>query len=44
MTLFTIKQASDGIANLNIKLIPGKYIITSYWKDYKIGNTITING
>ena len=34
----------DGIASLNIKLIPGKYIITSYWKDYEIENTIKING
>ncbi len=35
---------NDGIASLNINLNKGKYIITSYWRDYEVGNTITING
>ena len=35
---------NDGVAILNINLNPGKYIITSYWRDYEIGNKITING
>ena len=35
---------NDGIASLNINLIAGKYIITSYWRDYEIGNIVTING
>ena len=33
---------SDGIANLEINLMKGKYIITSYWEDYEIGNNIVI--
>ncbi len=32
----------NGIASLNITLNKGKYIITSYWKDYEIGNKITV--
>ena len=32
----------DGIAELNIRLNPGKYIITSIWNEYQIGNKITI--
>lgn len=31
-----------GVAKLNINLPKGKYIITSYWKDYEVGNKITI--
>ena len=34
---------NDGIAELNINLNKGKYIITSYWNDYEIGNKITIS-
>ena len=33
---------SDGVASLNINLNPGKYIITSIWNDYQVGNNITI--
>ena len=33
---------NDGVASLNINLISGEYIITSYWNDYEIGNKITI--
>ncbi len=33
---------SNGIAELNINLNPGKYIITSIWNDYQVGNHITI--
>ena len=32
----------NGIANLNIRLNPGKYIITSIWNEYQVGRTITI--
>ena len=34
--------ASDGSADLNINLMRGKYIITSYWGDYQVGNKIEI--
>ena len=34
---------NNGIASLNIRLLPGKYIITSIWESLQIGNTITIN-
>jgi hypothetical protein len=30
------------MASLNIRLNPGKYIITSIWNEYQIGNNITI--
>ena len=33
---------SNGIASLNINLLSGKYIITSYWNAYAKSNTITI--
>ena len=33
---------NDGIASLNINLMKGKYIITSMWNDYQVGNNITI--
>ena len=32
----------NGIARLSINLNKGEYIITSYWKDYQIGNKITV--
>ncbi|WP_427831782.1 beta strand repeat-containing protein [Methanobrevibacter intestini] len=32
----------NGITNLNIRLNPGKYIITSIWNEYQVGNNITI--
>lgn len=34
---------NEGIARLNINLISGEYIITSYYKDYAVSNKITIN-
>ena len=34
---------NDGIANLNINLLRGEYIITSIWNDYQVGNKITIS-
>ena len=34
--------ASDGSADLNINLMRGKYIITSMWDDYQVGNKIEI--
>ena len=30
---------NNGIASLNIRLLPGKYIITSIWESLQIGNT-----
>ena len=33
---------SNGVANLNINLMKGEYIITSYWNDYEIGNKIEV--
>ena len=33
----------DGLAKLNINLLPGKYIITSTYNNLNIANTITIN-
>ena len=32
----------NGMANLLIRLNPGKYIITSIWNEYQVGRTITI--
>ena len=32
----------NGIASLNMRLNPGKYIITSIWNEYQVGNNITI--
>ena len=40
---YNATTGSDGIAELNINLMKGKYIITSYWKDYEIGNNIVIS-
>ena len=33
---------NDGIALLNINLMSGEYIITSYWNDFQTGNKISI--
>ena len=33
----------NGVASLTIRLMSGKYIITSYWNDFQTGNTITIS-
>ena len=33
----------NGVASLTINLNPGKYIITSQWNKYQVGNNITIN-
>ena len=42
--VFYHKTTNDnGVAELNINLIPGEYIITSYWNDYEIGNQIKID-
>ena len=32
----------EGIASLNIRLMTGQYIITSYWNSFQVGNTIKI--
>ena len=34
---------NDGVASLNINLNKGKYIITSIWDEYMVGNNITIS-
>ena len=36
-------SGSDGIANLNINLNRGEYIITSMWNDFQIGNKLVIS-
>ena len=33
----------NGVASLTMRLISGKYIITSYWNDFQTGNTIIIS-
>ena len=33
----------DGIASLTINLLQGKYIITTIWDEYQVGNNITIS-
>ena len=33
---------SNGVASLDINLMKGKYIITSMWNDYQVGNNIII--
>ena len=33
----------EGITSLNITLLAGEYIITSYWNDFQVGNTIKID-
>ena len=32
----------DGMTSLNIRLMSGDYIITSYWNDFQVGNTVKI--
>ena len=32
----------NGVAKLNINLMKGQYIITSYWNDYQVGNKVII--
>ena len=42
--VFYNKVTDDkGIAFLNIRLLPGKYIITSIWENLQVGKTITIS-
>ena len=33
----------NGVVSLTIRLMSGKYIITSYWNDFQTGNTIIIS-
>jgi len=40
---YTRTSNSNGIAHLNINLHPGRYIITTYFGDSEIGNTIQID-
>uniref|UniRef100_UPI003890E314 Ig-like domain repeat protein n=1 Tax=Methanobrevibacter sp. TaxID=66852 RepID=UPI003890E314 len=42
--LYNRPTGSDGIAKLNINLMPGEYIITSSYNGSSIGNKITIKG
>ena len=37
-------SGNDGIAKLNINLMPGNYIITSSYNGYSVGNKVTISG
>lgn len=42
--VFYNRTTSDnGVASLNINLLKGKYIITSTWNDFQVGNKITIS-
>ena len=42
--VFYYKNTNDkGIASLNINLMRGKYIITSAWNNYQVGNNIIIS-
>ena len=42
--VFYNKVADDnGVASLTMRLMSGKYIITSYWNDFQTGNTIIIS-
>lgn len=40
--LYTRISNENGEASLNINLNPGQYIITSIWRDYQVGNRVTI--
>ena len=40
---YTKITGNDGVASLTINLNKGKYIITSMWDDYQVGNNITIS-
>ena len=41
--VFYNKVTNDnGVASLTMRLMSGKYIITSYWNDFQTGNTIII--
>ncbi|WP_296862455.1 hypothetical protein, partial [uncultured Methanobrevibacter sp.] len=42
--LYNRVTGSDGIAKLNINLMPGEYIITSSYNGSSIANKITIRG
>lgn len=42
--VFYNKATNDnGVASLTMRLMSGKYIITSYWNDFQTGNTIIIS-
>ena len=42
--VFYNKVTNDnGVASLTMRLMNGKYIITSYWNDFQTGNTIIIS-
>ena len=42
--VFYNRTTSDnGVASLNINLLKGKYIITSTWNNFQVGNKITIS-
>ncbi len=42
--LYSRTSGADGIAKLNINLMPGNYIITSSYNGYSVGNKVTISG
>ena len=35
--------ADNGVVSLNITLVKGKYVITSTWDNFQVGNKITIS-
>ena len=41
--LYFKTTGDDGVASLTIRLMSGKYIITSSWNDFQTGNNITIS-
>ena len=41
---YTKTTGSDGIARLNINLLPGQYIITSSYNGLNAANKVTISG
>lgn len=41
--IYTIYTDHSGIAELNIRLMPGKYIITAEYENAKLSNTIIIS-
>ncbi len=43
MVCFIIVTNDNGVASLTMRLMSGKYIITSYWNDFQTGNTIIIS-
>ena len=41
--VFYVREVTNGTAKLNINLNPGKYIITTIYEGYAVGNNVTVN-